>query len=46
MDELFETLTLMQTKKVNGKAPIVLVWKRILGRIDQFQYFGQMGHDF
>ena len=36
MDELFETLTLIQTKKLNKEVPIILFWKGILGRINKF----------
>ena len=36
MDELFETLTLIQTKKLNKESANHTFWKRILGRINKF----------
>ena len=43
MDELFETLTLMQTKKVNGKAPIVLFGKEFWDELIDFNTFANWG---
>ena len=43
MDELFETLTLMQTKKVNGKAPIVLFGKEFWDELIDFNTFAKWG---
>ena len=43
LDELFETLTLMQTKKVNGKTPIVLFGKAFWNELIQFDTLVQWG---
>ena len=43
MDELFETLTLMQTKKVNGKAPIVLFGKEFWDELIDFNTLAKWG---
>ena len=43
MDELFETLTLMQTKKVNGKAPIVLFGKEFWDELIDFNALVKWG---
>ena len=43
MDELFETLTLMQTKKVNGKAPVVLFGKEFWDELIDFNTLAKWG---
>lgn len=43
LDELFETLTLMQTRKVNGKAPIVLFGKAFWNELIHFDTLVQWG---
>ena len=43
LDELFETLTLMQTKKVNGKAPIVLFGKEFWDELIDFNTLAKWG---
>ena len=43
MDELFETLTLMQTKKVYGKAPIVLFGKEFWDELIDFDTLAKWG---
>ena len=46
LDELFETLTLMQTKKVNGKAPIVLFGKEFWDELIDFNTLAKWGMIF
>lgn len=36
MDEMFELVTLIQTKKINVKVPVVLIGKEFWGPIDEF----------
>jgi uncharacterized protein (TIGR00730 family) len=43
LDELFETLTLMQTKKVNGKAPIVLFGKEFWNELINLETLVEWG---
>ena len=43
LDELFETLTLMQTRKVNGKAPIVLFGKEFWEELINFNTLAKWG---
>jgi uncharacterized protein (TIGR00730 family) len=43
LDELFETLTLMQTKKVNGKTPIVLFGKEFWNELINFETLVEWG---
>ena len=43
LDELFETLTLMQTKKVNGKSPIVLFGKEYWDELIDFNTLAKWG---
>lgn len=43
LDELFETLTLMQTRKVNGKAPIVLFGKEFWNELIDFDTLAKWG---
>jgi hypothetical protein len=43
LDELFETLTLMQTKKVNGKSPIVLFGKEFWDELIDFNTLAKWG---
>lgn len=43
LDELFETLTLIQTRKVNGKAPIVLFGKAFWNELIHFDTLVQWG---
>ena len=43
MDELFETLTLIQTEKVNGKAPIVLFGKEFWDELIDFNTLVKWG---
>jgi uncharacterized protein (TIGR00730 family) len=43
LDELFETLTLMQTKKVDGKAPIVLFGKEFWNELINLETLVEWG---
>jgi predicted Rossmann-fold nucleotide-binding protein len=43
MDELFETLTLIQTRKLNKKMPIILYGKEFWGNLINFEQFIEWG---
>ena len=43
LDELFETLTLMQTRKVNGKTPIILFGKEFWNELINFNTLVEWG---
>ena len=43
MDELFETLTLMQTRKVNGETPIILFGKEFWNELINFDTLVEWG---
>ena len=43
MDELFETLTLLQTKKVNGRQPIILFGSEFWNSLINFECLIEWG---
>ena len=46
LDELFETLTLQQTRAIRNKIPVVLFGRGVLGECRQFRISGGDRHDF